>query len=100
MKRIDGEVIKITPGPDDVCRSCPHLKNEKCLYDKDADEAIREMDNKALQLLNVEAGSIYWSEIKNKISLIFPQWHESYCLDCDWLKVCNENEFFKSLKDV
>jgi len=100
MKRIDEEAIKITHGPDDVCRSCPHLKDNRCTYKKDADEEVREMDKEALRLLNIEGDSVYWNEIKNKIPLIFSEWYHNYCLDCNWLKVCSENEFFKSLKEV
>ncbi len=100
LKRIDKEEIKITHGPDDVCKCCPHLKDNICHYDKDAEEEVREMDNEALQLLNIDKDSVHWGEIKNKLPLIFSQWHDRSCLDCVWLKVCNENKFFKSLKEV
>jgi hypothetical protein len=94
MKGIDAEVIRITDGPDDVCKSCPHLKGNRCLYDKEAEEEVREMDSKALQLLNIKAREISWREIKDQIPLIFSEWYKSYCLQCDWLRVCNENELF------
>jgi len=100
MERIDTEVIKITDGPDDVCKSCPYLKDNRCLYDENAEEEVREMDCRALQLLKVKGDEISWSEIRNQIPLVFSDWYMTYCLQCDWLRVCNENELFKSLKEV
>lgn len=100
MKRIDTEVIKITDGPDDVCRSCPYLNEDKCHYDKDADEEVREMDIQALRLLNIKGENIHWSEVRNKIPLIFSKWYKRYCPDCDWVTVCHKNEFFKNLEEV
>lgn len=100
MKRIDEEAIEIAHGPDDICRSCPHLEDNRCIYDKNSDEKVREMDSQAVRLFNIKSGSIRWSEIKNKIPLIFSQWYKNYCLDCDWLDECNKNEFFKNLKNM
>jgi hypothetical protein len=63
-----------------------------------ADEAIREMDAKALALLGLSVSDkVGWNVLQNKISAIFPEWHSLYCTDCDWRGVCEKNAFFRGL---
>lgn len=98
FRRIEKEEIEIYNGADDVCGSCPYLKDGRCQYDKDADEKIKKMDEMALRLLKIEHGTkIKWQDVRGKIPEIFPQWFANYCYKCDWLGVCEKNDFYKGL---
>lgn len=100
----NGQHIEITSGPDDVCIFCPSLNMERCSYSEDAEAAIREMDQKALELLGKEAGEdIFWQDIKQALPGIFPAWQEAYCLTCDWRSVCERPyglHFLQGLKPL
>lgn len=99
LRKIEQEEIKITNGADDVCKSCPYLKNNRCEYDEGADEEVREMDERALELLDIKAGErIKWDEIKKELPQIFSLWYANYCYDCDWNRVCEKNRFYQKLK--
>lgn len=99
MQRVENEMIKVCDGADSVCEKCPYLKDYKCQYDKNADDEVREMDVVALSYLKIENGTeIGWDELRKRIPDIFPEWFTTYCYDCDWLKVCEKNEFYQKLK--
>lgn len=99
LEKVEQKGVKITDGVDDVCRSCPYLKNNRCEYDEEADEVVKEMDETALRLLNVRRDTLVgWNDIKSKLSEIFPIWYANYCYDCDWLKTCEDNQEFQRLK--
>jgi hypothetical protein len=97
LKRAEaGEEIEIWAGADDVCRECPYLRGKLCLYDKDAENEIREMDRTAIELLGLEKGTgVKWTDINKKIRGIFREWAERYCEECDWRWVCEKNSNFK-----
>ncbi len=91
--------IDICSGADDICRKCPYLRNNFCKYNENADEETNEMDRKALELLGLSIGiKASWNRINEMLPQILPKWYSSYCKDCDWIKVCEENEFFRRLK--
>jgi hypothetical protein len=99
LKRAENEEIEVCEGVDDVCGKCLYLKEDKCQYDENADEEMREMDEMALRLLNIEHGRrIRWQEVRKIIPEIFSQWYANYCDDCNWVKVCEKNEFYQRLK--
>jgi len=92
--------VEIVTGADDICVACIHLKNEKCSYSEQADDEIRKMDRFALRALRENVGSkIQWNIIKEKIPSIFPSWAKKYCKKCTWEKVCEEDVFYKKLKN-
>ena len=65
---------------------------------ENADEAIREMDARALALLDLSISArVRWNVLQNKIPGIFPEWYSRYCTDCDWRGVCEKNIFFREL---
>lgn len=100
LRRAENEEIEVSDGADDICGGCPYLKDYKCKYDEGADEEIREMDEMALRLLEIEQGTkIRAQEIKEKIPGIFPRWFANWCYECDWLKVCEKNRFYQELKN-
>jgi len=95
-----GEEIEVCSGPDEVCRICPYLKEEKCLYDKDAETEIRKMDRMALQLLSLNTDDrVTWTHIKEKVPEIFIQWAREFCKDCDWRWVCEKDIQFREFLD-
>ena len=86
-----GEEIEICTGADDICRKCPHLKGESCLYNKDSDNEIRKMDKRAIKLLRLSAhDKVKWLEITNKIPEIITEWANIYCETCEWRKTCEK----------
>jgi len=98
LKRAEaGEDIEILAGADDVCRECPYLEDTICIYDKNADDEIKEMDNTAIELLGLRnKGHVIWTDIKKKISGIFERWAIRYCESCDWRSVCEKNKDFRA----
>jgi hypothetical protein len=96
LKRAEAGVeIDVYSGADDVCRKCPYLKGKICLYDTNAESGIREMDETALKLLNVnERASIAWEGIKKKIPGVLITWSIKYCSKCNWRGVCEKDSDF------
>ena len=93
--------IEICDGMDDVCRKCPYMKDEKCSYKEHADEEIKEMDEKAMRLLNLNKEmQTKWHKIKEGLPGIFKEWSQSYCIYCGWREACEKDDFYKKLKRV
>jgi len=98
MKRADSGGVEVVSGADTICNSCPHLKEDRCYYESNAEEAIEAMDRKALDLLGAASGERFsWSELRAKLPAIFPEWCENFCRDCDFMKVCRKNDLFNEL---
>ncbi|MDO8281196.1 MAG: DUF1284 domain-containing protein [Thermodesulfovibrionia bacterium] len=98
LERAEDEEITISSGDDDICRCCPYLKERRCQYTESSAEEIRDMDTEALMLLRSSRGdNVKWDEIRNTIYRIFPSWHTSYCLKCDWKDACEKNALFQEL---
>ncbi len=95
-----GEEIEIVEGADDVCTSCPYFKDGVCRYSENAEEEIREMDRKALELLNLNVGmKVSWSDVKSRILTDKSKlkiWIDEYCSTCDFREGC-EKEYSKYL---
>jgi len=92
VKRAEaGDKIEVCSGADDVCKRCPYLKDDKCMYDKNADPEIQEMDRRAIELLRLKmAERVNWIDIKKRIPGILYEWSRNYCNDCDWRKACEK----------
>ena len=100
LARAEEEEITVSSGADDVCASCTYLKESRCRYEVDADEAVREMDSKALALLSMSRGDrVNWVELKNRINEILPEWFSNYCMECNWKGACEKNAFFRQLSE-
>lgn len=94
LKRVEDEEIEIISTADNICTQCPYLKDYRCIYDKKADEEIREMDETALKLLNLSPSQrIKWQDLKNLIPNIFPEWRDRYCNNCNWWQACKKSDF-------
>jgi hypothetical protein len=100
FKRVGaGEELEVCSGADDVCKMCPYLKGKVCLYDKDAEAEIREMDRKAIKLLKTKTHErVRWQEIRERIPEIFMEWSEEYCKECDWRKVCEKTGMYRKMQ--
>jgi hypothetical protein len=98
LKKTEYSPVEICSGADEICMKCPYLKDNACHYDKNAEEEIRAIDSKALELLNLSAGGrAAWNDIRNAVPGIFIQWHGSCCKSCDWITACGKNAFFQRL---
>lgn len=95
---IQGEGVVAAEGPDDVCELCPHRQKELCTFSQTADREIREMDRKALALLDLPAGKkVGWTRLRSTVESIFPEWHATHCHLCSWRSVCEKNGLFLEL---
>jgi len=96
LKRAEaGDGIEVAAGADDVCNTCPSLKEGLCLYAADAEAGIREMDISALTWLGLkDKDEIRWSDIQKKLPDIFLEWSKKYCKGCGWKRVCEKQEKF------
>jgi len=100
LEKAEAEEVEITREADDICEGCPHLKQLRCRYTEDADEGIREMDTRALELLREgEGAKVRWHEIRKRIPGLFHLWYETYCGTCGWRRACERDSSYRKLKD-
>ena len=100
LEKTESGDVEISPGADDICDGCPHLKQFRCRYTEDADEGIREMDKRALELLKESEGSkVRWHEIRTRIPKLFYSWYNSYCNVCGWKRTCEQDALYRQLRD-
>lgn len=96
----EGSIVEICEGGDDVCLKCPHLKGNRCIYSNDADGNIRNMDRRALNLLNLSPDAkIRWQEIRERLPEIFNDWYKTECIRCSWRWACEKNGLYNQLKE-
>jgi hypothetical protein len=99
MRVVEEAGVEICREADDICNKCPYLESDICKYDDGAEEEIQKMDAKALHLLECVPGKrIKWNELREKLPTIFPEWYISFCLDCNWIKVCGKTDLFQKVK--
>ncbi len=105
IERLDGLLadaratgVEICEGPDDVCKGCPHLREEVCEYSPDSEGEIRRMDETALLLLGLAAGGYAaWEDLKNDLPGIFSRWRDEFCQGCDWRAACKKDRWYAVL---
>lgn len=91
--------VAIRIGADDVCAICPHLKDNRCLYNENAEEDIRKMDERSLNLLKISPGvKIKWQKIIEMLPYIFHEWYKAECIKCDWRWACEKSSLYQQLK--
>ena len=99
LERALQEGVTITAKADDICRSCPWLKEGRCSHNGSAENVIREMDTKALELLDLSVGITKgWDNIRDRIPGIFREWYNLYCMECDWNRSCEQDDFYARLE--
>lgn len=97
-KAEEEQEIEIAGAADDVCMICPYLKDGICCYKEGADERIRNMDLKALELLKIREGmQVRWRDIRERLPEILGDWARLYCGDCDWKGACEKNLLYRTL---
>ena len=81
----------VVQGTDDVCSACPSRVDEaKCILLDDTGVSVRELDELALELLEVTPGAtVTQSEIRAKIPRMIHEWRSRACSDCDWEPTCH-----------
>lgn len=81
----DAEIVN---DADDICKSCPFLKNERCNHPKYKKE-IEKVDELALKLLGLSVGGkVRKSFVKKQLLRILNEWKERACKNCEWKKLC------------
>jgi hypothetical protein len=80
-------IIIVTEGPDQVCKSCPDYKNDRCENPFGNEEAVRKWDSKIIKGLGIYYGQeitvrALLSLIKEKAPLDFCQTR------CPWKTFC------------
>jgi len=100
LKRIETEDIEVCEAADAICEKCPYVKGSKCLYDRQADDEIREMDKAAISFLGIDKNArITWQKIKGKIPEIFLLWYRDYCSEGEWRQGGENDHYYRELKD-
>jgi len=83
------EKVAVVDISDDVCIRCPYLSDNKCMHKTDSDQVIKQLDDLALQLLNVKAGDhVKWADIRKKVMSTPEHWFSQFCDGCDWKYLC------------
>lgn len=86
---IENEGIEIVKGPDEVCGSCPFLKDDRCNNPDYSDEMIKFQDMEALKLLEFKSGmKVDWNMIADKLPGIIEKWRAQFCSGCGYNKIC------------
>lgn len=84
LDRINKEQIIIKVDFDDICKKCPNLMSDICTSDSE----IHLLDNKVLELLNIELNKpMYFNEINSYLS--------KYLTENTFLKICNNCSWYK-----
>ncbi|MFA5352819.1 MAG: DUF1284 domain-containing protein [Thermodesulfovibrionales bacterium] len=99
MENAGTEGVLVASGPDDICLSCLHLREGLCMATPGAEQEIREMDRKALELLDLTPGMrAGWAAIEDRIPALFRLWYDCFCRDCGWRGSCEKDRGFLLLK--
>jgi hypothetical protein len=99
IEEIETVGVEVAEGADDVCEPCPHRSAEACTMSATADREIREMDARALALLDLPVGrKADWAFLRESVSAVFPEWYENYCFACNWRPACEKKDLFRQLK--
>ncbi len=98
LREIEAASVDICSGADAICRKCPFLVSDSCQSSNNADQVIRDMDRRALELLDLLVGSkADWNVIRKRLPSVFRDWYRAYCADCEWLTVCEQNAIFRGI---
>lgn len=83
--------VTVSDGPDDICRACPHLKDERCTWEQAGEESVREHDAALLAAFGLGDGDII--AIRDVAERIATDAGVSavvarYCRPCPWASDC------------
>ncbi|MHB8170046.1 MAG: DUF1284 domain-containing protein [Thermincolia bacterium] len=86
--------IKVVDHHDDICRACPHLREDFCRQSEESGEKLAAMDREVLTRLGLNPGQkVTLRETRSLIrEKILPQHLQEICQDCRWLSLgyCQE----------
>ena len=94
-----GEDVVIVDACDDICGSCPNIKNEVCqISGASSEEEMQRMDRAIIELADIRAGeecvgdAVYeYSELRQIVDAnIPPQGMKAVCGECRWLEHCEK----------
>lgn len=95
LRKSSRTIISLTNESDDICNSCPNLKNDLC-ENKKQNHIIRKMDDEVLSKLdsNKDQNAI---KLFEEVSLKFNTLNsvKNICFGCKWNEECL---FYKKLK--
>jgi hypothetical protein len=95
-------VVEIVREPDDICTSCPFIKDNACHHrGPQSEEAVRHRDLAAMAKLGLVSGDkLPWNgvvgRIRNRLNV---EDLEQICLDCEWLPLGYCVEGIKALQN-
>lgn len=77
----NGETVEIQTEPDEICLSCPNLKDNKCV----SEQNIISIDNNVIKYLNIAAKTYSKAELDTIIkSKLTEELFNKICSDCEW----------------
>ena len=80
-------IIIVTEGPDQVCKSCPDYKNDRCENPIGNEEAVRKWDSKIIKGLGIYYGQEI--TVRALLALIGEKAPLDFCQTrCPWKTVC------------
>ncbi len=91
IRKNPNQKIKIIVGkPDDLCKSCPHLKEEKCKNPEEVEKWVILEDKKVAKYLKIKPNSIHIAkEIFNlSIQRVGNKDVKRICKECPFIENC------------
>ena len=84
-------VLEIVAGGDDICKACPHFKDERCLKSQNSDREVRKLDARVLSKLKLSTGiKIRYKEVADLVEKIPNSELPEICGGCEWIEYCTE----------
>ena len=88
-------IITVTEGPDQVCKSCPDYKNDRCENSIGNEETVRKWDSKILKGLGISYGQEI--TVKALLAIIGEKAPLDFCQTrCPWKTICGVFSYFKA----
>lgn len=89
QRLVHGEKATVVVGPDDVCAACPALADGQCAQEPENEEAIRILDQLALEMLELEPGQEFeWGPTTLSVQRFIERWRALACEGCEWEEQC------------
>jgi hypothetical protein len=92
MRRLEqNPAIEIVDGGDEICKACPHFKNEKCLKSENSEDKVRELDGMVISKLKLSIGmKMSYQEVSNLVEKIPKSELPEICGRCEWIEYCTK----------
>jgi uncharacterized protein len=91
--RLEAGSARVVTGPDDVCASCPDLRDGICAHAPDSEAQVRTLDEAALALLGMSGGDVAnYAEVLERFADVRDEWAATACEGCEWARFCAEEQ--------